>query len=667
MLPMGKSCKNKGKRPAANVAKKPAKKSSRGGLGPALLWGFQKTLKWATVSAVWGVIAFTLLAAWYASDLPDVDKAFKATRKPTVTVLTSGGAVLARTGDVYGRLARLDQLPKSLPAAVLATEDRRFYSHFGLDIIGLARAMAANLQAGRIVQGGSTITQQVAKNLFLSPERTFKRKFQELLLALWLEQKFTKDQILSIYLNRVYLGSGTYGVDAAARKYFGRPATMVSTYQAAMLAGLLKAPSRYNPIANPARARARTSQVMKNMVASGALSSQDAQKASAERTQVRANSRLRGGRYFVDWVLEQVSGYVNPGDRDLVVQTTLDADLQQLAEREIEKTLAQKGKKAAIGQAAMVLMAPDGAVRAMIGGRSYGKSQFNRATQAGRQPGSAFKPFVYLAGLEAGMHPDTILVDEAVSIGNWRPANFNRRYQGPVRLADALAKSINTVAVKVGERAGRENVIAAARRLGLTGNLKAHPSLSLGVGEVRLLELTAAYATFANGGAGVWAYGIKEIRDADGNILYRRGGSGPGRVVAAEQVAEINEMLSAAVSLGTGRAAAIGRPQAGKTGTSQNFRDAWFIGYTADLVAGVWMGNDDARPMNKVTGGGAPAKLWRNVMAAAHVGLPDRALPGLDSNARGPQNQGPGFWKSLVGVLTGEQEPANSISDLDGG
>ena len=665
MSGMTKASKNKGKRP-----KRRAKKSSGSGAGHALAWTARKALKWGTVSAVWGVIAFTLLAAWYATDLPDVDKAFNATRKPTVTVLAADGAVLARTGDVYGRLARLEELPPSLPQAVLATEDRRFYSHFGLDIIGLARAMAANVQAGRIVQGGSTITQQVAKNLFLTPERTLKRKFQELLLALWLEHKFSKDQILSIYLNRVYLGSGTYGVDAAARKYFGRPATKVSTYQAAMLAGLLKAPSRYNPIASPSRARTRTGQVLKNMVAYGTLTPEDARRASAERALVRANSRYRGGRYFVDWVLEQVSGYVNPGDRDLVVQTTLNAGLQRLAEGEVEKTLAQKGKKAAIGQAAMVMMTPSGAVRAMIGGRSYGASQFNRATQAGRQPGSAFKPFVYLAGLESGLRPDTVLVDEPVTIGKWRPANFNRRYQGPVRLADALAQSINTVAVKVGEKAGRGNVIKAARRLGLVGNFKAQPSLSLGVGEVRLLGLTAAYAAFANGGAGVWAYGIEEIRDAGGNTLYRRGGSGPGRVVAPAQVAAINAMLSAAVSDGTGRAAAIGRPQAGKTGTSQNFRDAWFIGYTADLVAGVWMGNDNARPMNKVTGGGAPARLWRDVMTAAHNGLPPRALPGLNPAGR-PDNTNPGgapgFWKSLVGVFTGAPEPEDSISLSDGG
>ena len=633
--------------------KKVAKSFFRSGLRSGSVWIFGKLLKWSVVFSIWGVVVFILTAGWYASDLPEVDKAFNATRRPTVTVLAANGEVLARTGDVYGQLVRLGQLPPSLPAAVLATEDRRFYHHFGIDVVGLTRAMIANIKARRIVQGGSTITQQVAKNLFLTPERTLKRKFQELLLALWLERKFSKDQILSIYLNRVYLGSGTYGVDAAARKYFNRSAKLINTYQAAMLAGLLKAPSRYNPIASPDRARKRTGQVLKNMVAAGALSPQGALKASTERTSALVRTQFRGGRYFVDWVLGQVSSYVNPGDHDLVVKTTLDADLQRLAESKIEKTLSQKGKKAAIGQAAMVMMTPSGAVRVMIGGRSYRRSQFNRATQAGRQPGSAFKPFVYLAGLESGLHPNTVLNDEPITIGNWRPANFNRKFQGPVSLADALAQSINTVAVKVGEMAGRGKVIAAARRLGLSGDFKAHPSLSLGVGEVRLLDLTTAYATFANGGRSVWSHGIEEISNLKGQILYRRNSSGPRIIVDTVHVAAINSMLSSAVSSGTGRLADIGRPQAGKTGTSQNFRDAWFIGYTADFVGGIWMGNDDAMPMKRVTGGGLPAQLWRDVMVLAHNGRPPRALPGLGTEALDPRNQGAGFWKSLVGIITG--------------
>jgi len=632
--------------------KKIAKKAPRGRSRNITFWVLTKLLKWGTVICIWGVVIFSLAAAWYASDLPNVDQAFNASRKPTVTVLSANGEVLARTGDVYGQLVRLDQLPPSLTAAVLATEDRRFYSHFGIDIIGLARAMMANIRARRIVQGGSTITQQVAKNLFLTPERTIKRKFQELLLAFWLEKKFSKDQILSIYLNRVYLGSGTYGVDAAARKYFNRRATMISTYQAAMLAGLLKAPSRYNPIASPTRARKRTSQVLKNMVSGGFLNSQGALKAYEEGTSELVTKQYRGGRYFIDWVLEQVSSYVNPGDRDLVVRTTLDLDLQRLAEGKIKRFLIQKGIKDSIGQAAMVIMTPSGAVRAMIGGRSYKNSQFNRATQAGRQPGSAFKPFVYLAGLESGLYPNTILKDEPISIGAWRPANFNRKFEGPVSLASALARSINTVAVKVGEKAGRGKVISTSRRLGLPGNFKKHPSLSLGVGEVRLLDITSAYATFANGGGSVWAHGIREIRDTDNQLLYQRNSSGPRRVIDKVHVAAINSMLSMAISNGTGRAANIGRPQAGKTGTSQNFRDAWFIGYTSDLVGGIWMGNDDSVSMKKITGGGPPAKLWKTIMTVAHNGLPIRTLPGLDGEIQKLDGENNGLWESLIGLFS---------------
>ena len=663
MLVMPKPRKIKGKagksstknpRKPSGKGRAPRSRNVGGGIWRIIAWITRKSLKWSTVGAVWAVIVFSLAAAWYATDLPDVDKAFNATRRPIITVLAADGATLVRTGDLYGRLSQLEDLPQALPQAVMATEDRRFYSHFAVDIIGLSRAMIANVRAGRIVQGGSTITQQVAKNLFLTPERTIKRKIQELMLALWLEQKFSKDQILTIYLNRVYLGAGTYGVDAASKKYFGRPAGQLSVYQAAMLAGLLKAPSRYNPIAHPARAKARTAQVLKNMVAAGYLTKADAGRANVRTGRTTKEAASRGNRYFIDWILEQVSDYINPGDRDLIVRTTLSPDVQRLAEAGVEKALAKGGAKAGIGQAALVAMTPDGAVRAMVGGRSYAKSQFNRVTQARRQPGSAFKPFVYLAGLESGLAPGDILFDESVAIGDWRPSNFDRRYQGPVTVLAALARSINTVAVKIAEKAGRVRVIETARRLGLSGKFKATPSLALGVGEVTLLGLTAAYGPFANGGAGVWAYGIKEIRDAAGTLLYQRGGSGPGRVVSARDVISMNNMLSAAVAEGTGRNARIGRPQAGKTGTSQNFRDAWFVGYTAELVTGVWMGNDNGAAMKNVTGGGAPAKLWRDFMAAAHSGLAARPLPGLNFAPvpdQSPEKDNPGFWKSIFAKL----------------
>jgi len=623
----------------------------------ALAWTIGNSVKWGTVAAVWAVIGFLGLAAWYGTELPDVDGAFAAGRRPTVTLLAADGREFATIGDVYGAPISRAELPPALVNAVLATEDRRFYDHFGLDVFGLARAMIANVRAGRTVQGGSTITQQVAKNLFLTHDRTVKRKVQELLLALWLEHRFSKDQILALYLNRVYLGAGTYGVDAAARKYFGRPATALSAYQAAMLAGLLKAPSRYNPLTDPARAHARTRQVLQNMVAAHYLTPAEADAAKPTRRSKALMPITAAGRHFADWVVEQVADYVNPGDRDLVVVTTLDRRLQRLAEARLEAALARRGARADIDEAALVAMTPTGAVRAMVGGRNYPASQFNRATQARRQPGSAFKPMVYLAGLEAGLSPATVMVDEPVMIGDWQPRNFSGRHDGAMTLADALARSVNTVAVKVGERAGWRRVIDVARRLGLSGRFPAAPSLALGAGEVTLLELTSAYATFANAGGGVWAYGIEEIRDRAGRVLYRRQGSGPGRVVAAGDVGAINAMLARAVAAGTGRAAAIDRPAAGKTGTSQNFRDAWFVGYSADLVAGVWMGNDDARPMKGVTGGGAPAMLWRDFMLTAHIGLPPRPLPGTNTEpAPAVPDAAPpsGFWGKLFGIGSGQ-------------
>ncbi len=618
---------------------------------------FRRILIGAAAAAVWAVVAMIGVLAFYAYDLPDVDKALSATRRPTVTLRTADGGHLATIGDLHGLPVTLNDLPPVLPQAVLATEDRRFYRHFGLDPVGLARAAYRNITAGRIVQGGSTLTQQVAKNLFLTPERTIKRKIQELLLALWLESKFSKDQILTIYLNRVYLGAGTYGVEAAARRYFNRSARQVNTYQAAMLAGLLKAPSRYNPVSSPERAKRRTHQVLANMVAAGVLEQRDADAVKKGAAAVRAKPTTRVSRYFTDWVLSQVPSYVTPGDADIIVTTTLDGTLQKDAENAVARALAT-GKKHRVGQAALVALAPDGAVRAMVGGADYGLSQFNRATQARRQPGSAFKPIVYLAGVEGGLRPDSPMVDEPLSVDGWSPRNFTRRHRGGISLRDALAQSVNTVAVKVSERAGRDRVIAAARRLGVTADLQASPSLALGVNGVSLLEMTAAYGPFANGGYGVWPFGISEIRDARGRVLYSRRGSGPGRVVEPGAVAAMNDMLSHAVGEGTGRAARIGRPVAGKTGTSQNFRDAWFIGYSADLIAGVWMGNDDQAAMDKVTGGGLPAKTWKGFMAAAHGGTPPRPLPGTGATAPPPSGRedggGDGFWGSLMRVLRGE-------------
>jgi penicillin-binding protein 1A len=587
----------------------------------------------SAIAAAWTVVVAVGLTAWYATDLPDVDRAVSATRRPSVTILAADGAPIASFGDLYGRPLAAERLPQHLVNAVLATEDRRFRKHRGLDVRGLARAMWANVRAGAIVQGGSTITQQVAKNLFLSPERTLKRKVQELLLALWLERKFTKDQILAIYLNRVYFGAGAFGVDAAAQRYFGVRAEEIDLTQAAMLAGLLKAPSRYNPRNDPASAAKRAAVVLDAMAAWGAIEPGEAAAAKrGAKRGVRPVAASGRGRHFADWIFERASYYVSPGGRDLVVLTTLDAGLQDIAEASVANALGSDGAEGGglgADQAAIVALALDGAVRAMVGGTDYRASQYNRATQALRQPGSAFKPIVYLAALAAGMEPETVVVDEPIAIAGWSPRNFDGRHIGPTTLRVALARSINTVAVRVAEQAGRARIIETARRLGITAPMAPSPSLSLGSFEVSVIELTAAYASFAAAGMGVWPYGITEIRDSHGEVLYRRRGSGPGRVMSAENAARMNAMLADAIREGTGRAARIARPAAGKTGTSQDHRDAWFVGYTGHLVAGVWVGNDSGAPMRGVTGGGLPARLWRDLMTRAHEGLVPKPIFGV--------------------------------------
>jgi len=587
---------------------------------------------WGGSAAIWAGVALALLLGWYAYDLPDVGDLSPAARRPSVTLVAADGTLLATYGDLFGETVSVAELPRYLPQAVIAVEDRRFYDHFGVDPWGLARAMLANLRAGHIVQGGSTITQQLAKNLFLTPERTIKRKVQEMMLAFWLERKFTKDEILSLYLNRVYLGAGTWGIDAAARHYFGKPARAVTLYEAAQLAGLLKAPSRYNPVTDRDLSARRTRTVLAAMVDAGFITEAEAKRAEKEKSVGRARAGDQA-RYFADWVLAQVPSFVGPITRDLTVITTLNPLHQRIAEEELAGLLAGDGQKRGVGQGAVVVLSPDGAVRAMVGGRDYDASQFNRATQALRQPGSAFKPFVYLAALEAGRRPDDQVLDAPVTVGKWSPGNFNDKYHGEVTLREGFARSLNSVAVRLSQQVGVDRVAAAARRLGITSDLDVSPSLALGASEVTLLEMTGAYAVFANGGYGVWPHAIEEIRDGDGKLLYRRSGGGPGRLVAPRTVDAMTDLMRATVAWGSGKGADPGRPAAGKTGTSQDFRDAWFIGFTADLVAGVWLGNDDGTPMKHVTGGSLPARLWGRIMARTLEGVGPKPLPGGESTA----------------------------------
>ncbi|SHF78620.1 penicillin-binding protein 1A [Kaistia soli DSM 19436] len=591
---------------------------------------FRSTIKWAIILGVWGTIALIGGVAYYASQLPSsTDWSVLPKRPPNIKILANDGSLIANRGDTGGEFVRIDELPPYLPQAVVAIEDRRFYSHFGVDPLGLVRAAYVNARAGTVVQGGSTLTQQLAKNLFLKPERTFKRKLQEAMMAVWLELKYSKSQILEAYLNRVYLGAGAYGVDAASRRYFGKSARDISLKEAAILAALLKAPSRYAPTSDPKAANDRADLVLSAMQEEGFITA--AQQKQAASVTVEPQSAGVGGSalYVADWVADLVPDVVGALDQDVVVETTVDSHLQDAAGRAITETLDKSGKKLGVSQGALVAVDGTGAVRAMVGGRDYQKSQFNRAVEAKRQPGSAFKPFVYLTALEFGLVPDTVRVDQPVRIGKWEPKNYEKTYRGPVTLQTALALSINTVAVELANEVGPAGVVATAHRLGIKSDLQPNPSIALGTSEVNLLELTDAYAPFANGGYAVPPYVITAVKSVDGKVLYQRPKSEVVQVIDPTYVGMMNTMLSDTLARGTGRKAAIaGWPAAGKTGTTNDSRDAWFVGYTANLTAGVWLGNDDFKPTKRMTGGSLPAEIWNRFMVEAHQGVAVANLPG---------------------------------------
>jgi penicillin-binding protein 1A len=611
--------------PPPKPARRKAPRKSAGG-GAKGGWG-KRILMIVMTAAIWAGIAVGAVVAYYAVDLPDINKVTATTRRPSVVFRSVEGEVFAAYGDIYGEPLDLSQIAPTIAQAVIATEDRRFYRHFGVDPIGLARAFYVNIRAGRVVQGGSTITQQLAKNLFLTPDRTAKRKVQEVLMALWLEHRFTKDQILTLYLNRVYLGSGTFGVDAAAKRYFDVSARKVSLYQSALIAGLLKAPSRFSPLNDAEASHTRTVDVLHNMIEAGFIDQRAADIAAVTGAAQLVRRPLPAGRYFADWLLTQLEGLGEVQGKDIVVKTTLDINLQRAVENSLKAMLDGPGAKANATQGAVVVMSPDGAVRALTGGKDYDDSQYNRATQSLRQPGSSFKPMVYLAAMEKGYGPDDIFEDSPIRLGNWEPGNYNGRYEGPVTLRRAFAESTNTVAVRLIETVGPSRVISLAHRLGIASTLRNDATLALGTSEVTPLELTTAFAAFANGGIGVAPFGVAEITDSNGNLLYRRQGGGFGQVIAPGPLARMHQLMTAVLTEGTGKAARLDRPAAGKTGTTQDYRDAWFLGFTADYVGGVWLGNDDQRhEMKKVTGGGLPAQLWKQVMVAAHKGLPPRPL-----------------------------------------
>ncbi|MER9315027.1 penicillin-binding protein [Mesorhizobium sp. M0659] len=608
-----------------------AKSSSRGKRGKprrGLFGVMARMFYWCFVLCIWGGIAVAGIVVYYGAKMPAATTWSIPDRAPNIKIVSVDGQLLANRGMSGGEAVGLHEMSPYIPEAVIAIEDRRFYSHFGIDPIGLSRAMVTNVLGRRFSQGGSTLTQQLAKNLFLKPDRTLERKVQEVLLSLWLEHKHTKDQILEMYLNRVYFGSGAYGVEAASRRYFGKSARDVTLSEAALLAGLLKAPSRLSPARDPKAAEERSQLVLAAMRDEGKISAKELASAmSAPAT--RAPSYWTGSEnYVADTIMEELPDLIGDVRSDIVVDTTVDLNLQKLAEQSIRRLIDESGKKLNVSQGALVSIDNSGAVRAMVGGYDYSTSQFDRASEARRQPGSAFKPFVYMAALEAGRTPDSVRNDAPIKIGKWTPDNYGGKYFGKVTLATALAKSLNSVAAQLTMEVGPDAVVEAAHRMGIQSDLIANTSIALGTSEVTPLELTSAYVPFANGGYKPDIHFIRRITTTEGKVLYDDNGGSAPRVVKQNIVGMMNSMMTGTVEIGTARKAAFAWPSAGKTGTSQNSRDAWFVGYTANLTTGVWFGNDDGTPMKKVTGGALPAQAWHEFMVAAHEGVPVRPLPG---------------------------------------
>jgi penicillin-binding protein 1A len=591
---------------------------------------------WTLVAALWGVIGLIGLTVWVGAHLPAIQSLEVPKRPPSIQITGTDGRVLATRGD-SGVSATLKELPPHVPQAFIAIEDRRFRSHFGIDPMGIARAAVANILRRGVSQGGSTLTQQLAKNLFLTQERTLTRKVQEAVLALWLERKFSKDAILELYLNRVYFGAGAYGVEAAARRYFDKPARALTLQEAAMLAGLVKSPSRLAPTRNPGGAERRAQVVLAAMADEGFISAAHAKAAAAAPAHALKQAANGSSNYVADWIMDVLDDLVGRVEDDIVVETSIDPALQAAADASLVEELSAKGAKFGVEQGALVAMTPDGAVRALVGGRNYAESQFNRAVSAKRQPGSAFKPFVYLTALERGLTPDTIREDKPIVLKGWKPENYTREYFGAVTLTQALAMSLNTVSVRLTLEFGPVAVVRTAHRLGIASKLEANPSIALGTSEVSLMEMVSAFAPLANSGMAIVPHVVESVRlKDDRKLLYRRVPQNLGQIVEPRYVGMMNTMMQETLLSGTARKAELaGRPAAGKTGTSQDFRDGWFVGYTPQLVAGVWLGNDDSSPTKKMTGGGLPAEIWARFMKAAHRDLPVRSLPGAGVPAAG--------------------------------
>ncbi|WP_395174257.1 transglycosylase domain-containing protein [Roseibium alexandrii] len=589
----------------------------------------------------YGTIGFVVVLAFAQPAIEATRYAdWKTTDDFAVTFLDRFGQEIGRRGIVLNDSVPLEEIPDSLVKATLATEDRRFFMHFGIDFVGTFRAMVENARAGGVVQGGSTLTQQLAKNLFLSNERSLSRKIKEAYLALWLEANLSKQEILKLYLDRAYMGGGVFGVTAAAQFYFNKNVRELTLAESAMLAGLYKAPTKYAPHINLPAARARANEVLTNMVQADLLT--EGQVIGARRNPALAVDRSQEQlpEYFLDWALDEVKKLARrkpamARDRIVTVRTTLDPALQRQADQAVESVLRENAKLRDAKSAALVAMVPDGAVVAMVGGRSYGESQFNRAVNALRQPGSSFKPFVYMTAFMNGFSSSSIVPDRPFCLGNWCPRNYTRSYRGAVTLKLALTKSINTIPIRLAQNFGREKIIETAYAMGLTHELENSVSLPIGSSEVTVIDMASSYSVFANGGYKAKGYAILEVTNSDGEVLYQRevDEPEPQRIFPEEKVHEMNDILVNVVEAGTGRRARIdGVVAAGKTGTTNAYRDAWFVGYTGNFTGAVWFGNDDFTSTRRVTGGSLPAMAWQRFMVYAHNGIELVAMPGVEAD-----------------------------------
>jgi penicillin-binding protein 1A len=612
--------------------------------------------------------AFALLPTFLGAFAPPLDSSkdlYSVNRPLAFTFLDTEGQEVGHRGAIIGDRLHLNQMPAYLPAAFIAMEDRRFYEHHGIDVRGLARALWTNFRRGHVVAGGSTITQQTAKIVFTGQERTLRRKWQELFEAAQLEKTLSKTQILELYLNRIYLGSGAYGVDGAAHVYFNKSAGDLTLPEAAMLATLTRAPSVFSPRRDLAAAQARASLVLKAMVETGAITTAQADSARANPAVIADRAAMDARNFFLDTAADEAMKRATVGGvaptADLIVHTTLDTHIEDAARSASLRALRKSGHKVHASEAAVVVMKPDGAVVALIGGTDYAESTFNRATQAHRQPGSAFKPFVYLAALEAGLTPWDQRDDEPVDINGWTPTNFGGRSYGTLTLAEALAHSVNTITANLAQEIGISTIVDAAARCGIASPLEQNASLALGTSEVTPIELTTAYAVFANGGLAVQPYFVTDVVGQDNRVLYRRQPPEAQRIVAEHVNKDLVAMLYGVVTTGTGRSAAIpGHEAAGKTGTTQDYHDAWFVGFTADYVTSVWVGNDDSTPMKGVTGGSLPASIWRDVMVSAESGLKSTPLD------KSPSTQAPVEDTTEFDTGLTEAPPASSGDDESG-